>query len=64
VAGLGGTNVSFELPFSTVGNYTYTVQYTTNLVNWNTLGPAIPRYVFTDTNAPALPQRYYRLSYP
>ena len=42
----------------------YTVQYSTNLVNWLPLGPATPRYLFTDTNAPAGPQRYYRLSYP
>jgi len=29
-----------------------------------TFSPATPRYLFTDTNAPASPQRYYRLSYP
>jgi hypothetical protein len=28
------------------------------------LGPAIPRYLFTDTNAPGLPQRLYRLRWP
>jgi hypothetical protein len=63
-AGLGGTNVSFTLLNSTAGNYT--VQYSTNLAttNWRTLGPAIPRYGFIDTNAPALPQRFYRLTYP
>ncbi len=62
VAGLGGTNVSFTLPNSVAG--AYTVQYSTNLVNWIPLGPAIPRHLFTDTNAPTVPQRYYRLSYP
>jgi hypothetical protein len=62
VAGLGGTNVSFTLPNSVAG--AYTVQYSTNLVNWLPLGPAIPRHLFTDTNAPTVPQRYYRLSYP
>ena len=62
MAGLGGTNVSFTLPNSVAG--AYTVQYSTNLVNWIPLGPAIPRHLFTDTNAPTVPQRYYRLSYP
>ncbi|MDB6125237.1 MAG: hypothetical protein JWQ71_4230, partial [Pedosphaera sp.] len=62
VSGLGGTNVSFALDNPASG--AYTVQYSTNLVDWLPLGPATPRYLFTDTNAPALPQRYYRLSYP
>jgi hypothetical protein len=62
VAGLGGTNVTFALTNSIAG--AYSVQYSTNLVNWLPLGPATPRYLFTDTNAPANPQRYYRLSYP
>jgi len=35
-----------------------------NLVDWEYSGPATPRYVFLDTNAPALPQRYYRLRWP
>ena len=62
VAGLGGTNVTFALSNSVLG--AYTIEYSTNLVNWQPLGPATPRYLFTDTNAPALPQRYYRLRYP
>jgi hypothetical protein len=62
VAGLGGTNVTFALTNSVAG--AFSVEYSTNLANWNYLGPAIPRYLFTDTNAPALPQRYYRLRWP
>jgi len=31
------------------------VEYSTNLVDWYFLGPATPRYLFTDTNAPAVP---------
>ena len=42
----------------------FSVEFSTNLLNWHYLGPAIPRYQFTDTNAPALPQRYYRLRWP
>ena len=62
VAGLGGTNVTFTLSNSTAG--AFSVEVTTNLVNWNFLGPATPRYLFTDTNAPVNPQRYYRLRWP
>ena len=54
--------MSFGLSNSVAGSYS--IQYSTNLVNWNYLGPALPRYNFTDTNAPAVPQRYYRLRYP
>ena len=62
VAGLGGTNVTFTLSNSTAG--AFTVEYTTNLFDWQFLGPATPRYLFTDTNAPITPQRYYRLRWP
>jgi len=62
VAGLGGTNVTFTLSNSTAG--AFSVEYTTNLSNWFLLGPATPRYLFTDTNAPTNPQRYYRLRWP
>jgi hypothetical protein len=59
LTGLGQTNLTFEIP----DPITFTVQYSTNLINWNSLGTATPRYLFTDTNAPAS-QRYYRLKYP
>jgi hypothetical protein len=62
VAGLGGTNVTFALSNSTAG--AFSVEYTTNLADWFFLGPATPRYLFTDTNAPAIPQRFYRLRWP
>ena len=42
----------------------FSVEFTTNLTDWHFLGPATPRYLFTDTNAPAEPQRYYRLLWP
>ena len=61
-AGLGGSNVSFALSNSTAG--AFSVEYSTDLTNWQYLGPATPRYEFNDTNAPALPQRYYRLRWP
>ncbi len=62
VAGLGGSNVTFALTNSVAGSFS--VQYSTNLTDWFDLGPATPRYEFTDTNAPGIPQRYYRLRYP
>jgi hypothetical protein len=61
-AGLGGTNVTFALTNSTAG--AYSVWMSTNLAGWDYLGPATPRYEFTDTNAPAVPQRFYRLQWP
>jgi hypothetical protein len=61
VVGLGGTNVTFGLSNSTAG--AFSVQYSTDLVNWQFLGPATPQYLFTDTNA-AGPQRFYRLRWP
>ena len=62
VVGLGGTNVTFALTNSTAG--AFSVEYRTNLVDWQLLGPAMPRCLFTDTNAPAVPQRSYRLRWP
>jgi alpha-tubulin suppressor-like RCC1 family protein len=61
-AGLGSENVTFALTNSTAG--AFSVWMTTNLADWEYLGPAIPRYGFFDTNAPAIPQRFYRLSWP
>ena len=62
VSGLGETNVTFALSNSVSGGYS--VEVSTNLTDWQFLGPATPRYLFSDTNAPAVPQRYYRLRYP
>ena len=62
VAGLGGTNVTFALSNSVAG--AFSVEYSTNLVDWQFLGLATQRYLFTDTNAPASSQRYYRLRWP
>jgi hypothetical protein len=62
VAGLGETNVTFALSNSISGGYS--VEVSSNLADWQLLGPATPRYLFTDTNAPLATQRYYRLRYP
>ena len=62
VAGLGGTNVTFALTNDLAG--AFSMEFTTNFLDWYFLGPATPRYLFTDTNAPAVPQRFYRLRWP
>ena len=62
VAGLGGPHVTFSL--TNLAFASYSVQCSTDLVNWYYLGPASPRYLFTDPEAPALPRRFYRLTYP
>jgi len=62
VAGLGGTNVTFALTNDLAG--AFSVEYTTDFLNWFFLGSATPHYDFTDTNAPAAPQRNYRLRWP
>jgi hypothetical protein len=61
VVGLGQSNVTFRLTNSLSG--AFSVEFTTNLVDWFLLGPATPRYDFTDTNAPA-GERHYRLRWP
>jgi hypothetical protein len=62
VAGLGETNVTFTLSNSLAG--AFSVEVSTNLSDWQFLGPATPRYDFTDTNALTQPRRYYRLHWP
>jgi hypothetical protein len=62
VAGLGQSNVTFGISNAPAG--IYSVQVSSNLIDWQTLGSALPRYLFTDTNASIFAPRYYRLSYP
>lgn len=62
VTGMGSAKVSFALSNAMPANFS--VQYSSNLVNWLPLGPAAIRFGFTDTNAPGKPARYYRLTYP
>ena len=62
VAGLGSTNITFDITNSFAGDFN--VEVTTNLTDWQLLGPATPRYYFSDTNSPAESQRFYRLRWP
>lgn len=61
-AGLGSTNVSFALTTNLLP--AFNVSVSTNLTDWEFLGPAQPRYDFVDTNAVDNVMRYYRLEVP
>jgi hypothetical protein len=61
-AGLGSVNVQFGL--TNAANWTFSVLVSTNLVDWQYLGPATPLYQFTDPQATNQPARYYRLQWP
>jgi hypothetical protein len=60
--GLGSNTVTFALTNDFAGSFS--VEYSTNLMDWQLLGPATPRYLFTDPNAASGPQRFYRLRWP
>jgi hypothetical protein len=62
VAGLGSSNVTFDLANSPAVNFT--VQSSTNLSTWQNLGSASLKYQFTDTNTPLGSNSFYRLKYP
>lgn len=62
VAGLGQEQVTFELPG--LMSSPFVVEASADLQRWEAVGIARPRFDFTDTHAPALPQRYYRLQMP
>lgn len=62
VLGLGSGTVNFALTnLSSVG---FSVEVSSNLTDWEFLGPATGRFLFTDPDAPTSPQRFYRLRYP
>lgn len=60
--GLGQSNVTFAISNFLTG--AFTMQVSTNLVDWQNLGPVSPSFFFTDTNAPAGSPRFYRLKLP
>ena len=62
VAGLGSTNVQFAL--TNANNWDFSVLVSTNLTDWEYLGPATPLYQFVDPQAASQPRRYYRLQWP
>lgn len=61
-SGLGGSNVQFGL--TNASGWNFSVLMSTNLSDWELLGPAFPMYQFTDPDATNTPLRYYRLRWP
>ena len=61
-AGLGSTNVQFAL--TNTAAWKFSVLVSTNLVDWQYLGPAAPLYQFGDPRAGTGAKRFYRLSWP
>jgi hypothetical protein len=62
VAGLGTVNVQFAL--TNANNWDFSVLVSTNLTDWQYIGPATPMYQFTDPQATNQAARYYRLQWP
>lgn len=68
-AGFGTNfNAEFALGFGGLSNATYSVQASTNLVNWTRLGsasqPSPGQFMFLDTAATNWPRRFYRIISP
>lgn len=57
-------STGFKFILAPLAELGFTVRVSTNLTDWETLGPAAMRYTFVDTNAPTFPERYYRLRWP
>ena len=58
------TNVQFQFSIAGVTGLNYTVQASTNLVDWISLVTNTSPFSFADTNTGGFPQRFYRSIYP
>ncbi len=56
----GSTNGQFQFDILGVTGLNYSVQASTNLIDWVPLGTNVSPFTFLDTNAPLFPQRFYR----
>lgn len=56
----GSTNGQFQFDISGVTGLNYSVQASTNLVDWAPLATNASPFTFMDTNAVLFPQRFYR----
>ena len=54
----------WQMTLTNAAAWEFTVEVSTNLVDWDYLGPAWPYLDFYDPEATNQPQRYYRLSWP
>jgi hypothetical protein len=51
----------FQVSLTNEAVWNFGVEVTTNLMEWQVLGPAFPVYQFFDPNSTNQPRRYYRL---
>jgi hypothetical protein len=54
----------FQFALTNATAWNFSVEVTTNLVDWEFLGPAFPVYQFLDAEGTNAPQRHYRLRWP
>ena len=54
----------FQFALTNEAVWNFNVEATTNLTDWEFLGPAFPVYQFFDAGSTNQPQRYYRLRWP
>ena len=57
------TNGQFQFDILGVTGLNYSIQASTDLVDWVSLGTNVSPFTFVDTNAPLFPQRFYRSVY-
>ena len=56
----GSTNGQFQFDILGVTGLNYSVQASSNLIDWMPLETNVSPFTFTDTNSTAFPQRFYR----
>jgi hypothetical protein len=54
----------FQFALTNEAVWNFSVEVTTNMIDWEFLGPAFPVYQFFDAGSTNEPQRYYRLRWP
>jgi hypothetical protein len=54
------TGGGFTLHVSGIPGFTYSLQASSNLADWQTIGTNVSPFTFRDTNSIAFPQRFYR----
>jgi hypothetical protein len=57
-------NGFFQFALTNDAVWNFSVEVTTNFLDWELLGPVFPVYQFHDPDSTNQPQRYYRLSWP
>lgn len=55
---------SFQFGLTNIAGWNFSVLASTNLVDWQPIGPAWPVFQFDDPNAASHPTRFYRLRWP